>query len=317
MGRTTMVRKLAALLVAGLAAACAGTSPAEDFGTAEQAVDALIAALRSNDASKVQAIFGTGADDILHSGDEIADHNNIAAFVAAYDEAHKLVKAADGSMTLVVGSSEWPMPIPLVEHDGKWEFDTDAGLDELLSRRVGRNELDAVQVCLAIVDAERDYAAMDPMGAGVPEYAAKFQSDPGKKNGLYWPSKEGEPESPLGELIAEAQEQGYARGSGDSGPHPYKGYYYRILTSQTDAAEGGELDYYVNGHMIGGFAVIAYPAEYGNSGIMTFIVNHAGVVYQKDLGELTADKGRSYTKFGPGAGWTKVATEKAATDEKK
>jgi hypothetical protein len=304
-----MLRNLAGLLVAGLAAGCAGSPPAEEFGTAEQAVDALIAALRKDDASTVQTILGTGAEEILHSGDDIADHNNIASFVASYDEAHKLVKAEDGSMTLVVGSSEWPMPIPLVEKAGKWEFDTDAGLDELLSRRIGRNELDAVQVCLAIVDAERDYAAMDPMGVGVPEYAAKFLSDPGKKNGLYWPSKEGEPESPLGELIAEAQEHGYARGSGGGGPHPYKGYYYRILTSQTESAEGGELDYYVNGKMIGGFAVIAYPAEYGNSGIMTFIVSHAGVVYQKDLGELTADKGRSYTKFGPGAGWAKVATD--------
>jgi DUF2950 family protein len=312
MARPTMLRKIAALLVAGLAAGCAGPSKAEQFGSAEQALEALIKALRADDSSEVRAILGAGADEVLSSGDEVADKNNISAFLASYDEAHKLVQAPDGGgMILVVGSSEWPLPIPLVETGGHWAFDTEAGLDELLSRRIGRNELDAIQVCLAICDAEREYASMEPRGDGVQEYAQKFMSDPGKKDGLYWPAKEGEPESPLGPLVAEAQEQGYAKGSGGGGPHPYHGYYFRILTSQSESAEGGEFDYVVKGRMIGGFAVVAYPAEYGNSGIMTFIVNHAGVVYEKDFGEMTADKSRSMTKFGPGAGWKPVPPEKS------
>ena len=317
MARHTMIRKVAALLVSGLAAGCAGPSKAEEFGSADQAVEKLIAALRANDSSEARAILGAGSDEVLSSGDEVADKNNIAAFLASYDEAHKLVQAPDGGgMILVVGNSEWPMPIPVVQQGGHWFFDTEAGLDELLSRRIGRNELDAVQVCLAIVDAEREYAAMDPRGDGVQEYARKFMSDPGKKDGLYWPAKEGEPESPLGPLVAEAQEQGYAKGSGGGGPHPYHGYYFRILTSQSESAEGGEFDYVVNGRMIGGFAVVAYPADYANSGIMTFIVNHGGVVYEKDFGEMTADKSRTMSKFGPGAGWKPVSAEKAEPEKK-
>jgi hypothetical protein len=312
MARHHRLSSLAGLLLAGFAAGCAGPSKAEEFGSADQAVEALISALRADDSSQVRAILGAGSDEVLSSGDEVADKNNIVAFLASYDEAHKLVQAPDGGgMVLVVGNTEWPMPIPLVELGGHWSFDTEAGLDELLSRRIGRNELGAVQVCLAIADAERDYVAMDPRGDGVPEYAAKFLSDPGKKNGLYWPSKEGEPESPLGELVAEAQEQGYAKGSGGGGPHPYHGYYFRILTGQSESAEGGEFDYVVNGRMIGGFAVVAYPAEYGNSGIMTFVMNQDGVVYEKDFGEFTAEKSRSMTKFGPGAGWKKVPSEKS------
>jgi hypothetical protein len=302
---SSVVRGCAALLVATIAGSCAST-PESDFTSAEQAVDALIAALRANDTEKLHVILGPAADEVLSSGDPIADQNGVATFLASYDEAHKLVANADGAMTLTVGSSEWPMPIPVVANGAHWSFDTEAGADELLSRRIGRNELDAVQVCLAVVDAEREYALEDRDGDGVQEYAEKFWSDPGKKNGLYWPTQEGEPPSPLGELAADAEDHGYKAVKSGEGPRPYRGYYFKILTSQAASAEGGEFDYVVNGQMIGGFALVAYPAEYANSGIMTFIVNHAGVVYEKDLGEMTAETARSITKFGPGAGWVKV-----------
>ena len=181
----------------------------------------------------------------------------------------------------------------------------------MLARRIGRNELDAVQVCLAIVDAEREYAAIDPDGDGVPCYAMKFMSDEGKKNGLYWPSKEGEPESPLGALVADAEEHGYTSAKAAEGqPRPYHGYYFRILTGQWSGAEGGALDYVVNGKMLLGFAVVAYPAEYANSGLMTFQVNHAGVVFQRDLGEKTVDVARKLTKFDPSGGWEKAPVDK-------
>ncbi len=305
-----------ALVAAGFAAGCtgsdsgAGAHAATGFDSADKAVDALILALRNDDQPKLHDILGEGADEILSSGDPVADANGRTAFLALYDESHKLVPAADGCMTLIVGNSEWPMPIPVVSDGGRWSFDAEAGKDEILSRRIGRNELDVVQVCLAIVDAEREYAAMDPNGDGVPEYAMKFMSDPGKKNGLYWPSKEGEPESPLGALVADAEEHGYSSARDAAGqPRPFHGYYFRILRGQWSGAEGGALDYVVNDKMLLGFAVLAYPAEYGNSGLKTFQVNHAGVVFQRDLGEKTVEAARAIMKFDPSGGWEAVPAE--------
>jgi hypothetical protein len=296
--------------VALVALRCASTETGTEYGSAEQAVDALIAALRADDVATLRSILGTGADEVLASGDEVADKNAIASFLALYDAGHKLVALEDGSKSMVVGADEWPMPIPVVEHGGRWSFDTEAGVDELLSRRIGRNELDAVQVCLAIVDAEREYAQSDPDGDGVQEYTSKFFSDPGQKNGLYWPTKDDEPSSPLGQLVADAEDRGYsAKKSADEGPRPYHGYYFKILTAQAASAEGGELDYVVNGRMVGGFAVIACPAEYANSGIKTFLVNYSGVVFQKDLGEGTLDAARAIKKYDPGEGWEKVPPE--------
>jgi hypothetical protein len=309
----TLLSRCAGLLVAALAAGCAGAGPngAAGYDSAEKAVDALIAALRSDDQPALHEILGEGADDILDSGDPVADQNTRTDFLALYDEAHQLVPAVDGGMTLVVGKSEWPMPIPVVSVDGRWSFDAESGKDEVLSRRIGRNELDVVQVCLAIVDAEREYAAMDPDGDGVPEYAMKFMSDPGKKNGLYWPNQEGEPESPLGALVADAEEHGYTSAKTPEGsPRPFHGYYFRILTGQWSGAEGGQLDYVVNGKMLLGFAVIACPAEYANSGLKTFQVNYSGVVWQRDLGEKTLELARAVTKFDPSGGWEKVPADK-------
>lgn len=297
---------LAALFAA---AACTSTHgpKAESFAAPEQVVDALVAALRANDRAKAAAILGEGADEVLTSGDEVADRNNVEAFLAAYDEKHQLATNADGSRSLTVGATDWPMPIPLVAANGSWSFDTAAGLDELLSRRIGRNELDVVQVLLAIVDAQREYASADHDGDGLQEYAEKILSDDGKQNGLYWPTKPGEEESPLGPLVADAEQQGYGSSRSSSGARkPFHGYHFKLLRAQGSDAEGGAYEYAVNGQMIGGFAVVAWPADYANSGIMTFMVNHAGVVFQKDLGEESPLKASAYTTFSPGAGWNKV-----------
>ena len=204
---------------------------------------------------------------------------------------------------LVIGDNDWPFPIPLVRKDEKWSFDTKAGLDEILRRRIGRNELSAIQVSLAYVEAQNEYASLDPDGLGPRIYAERILSRPGKKDGLYWPTAEGEEPSPLGDLAAQAPPR--AIGPAKQ-PTPYHGYYYRILTRQGAGAPGGAYDYVVNGKMIGGFALVAYPAQYGNSGIMTFIVNQDGTVFQKDLGERTERIGRKVETFDPDAGWQKV-----------
>jgi len=226
-----------------------------------------------------------------------------------YDDKHELVEGSepDAPYTLLVGESSWPFPIPVVKGKSGWYFDTAEGKDEILNRRIGRNELSAIQVCLAIVDAQREYARRDPAGTGLPVYAEKFNSDPGTRNGLYWPAKEGEEKSPLGELVAKASEEGYKSARNESGEQvPYHGYHYRILTSQGQSAPGGARDYIVEGKLIGGFGVVAWPDQYGNSGIMTFITNQDGVVYQKDLGPSTPKLAESMAAFDPGEGWKKA-----------
>ena len=209
-------------------------------------------------------------------------------------------------MVLLIGKDDWPFPIPIVKKGKVWQFDTNKGKEEILNRRIGRNELDTIQTCLAVVDAEREYAMDAGKESGVPVYAQKLMSDPGKHDGLYWETKEGEKPSPMGQFVAQAIEKGYkARKPGEERP-PYSGYYYRLLTGQGKHAPDGAYDYIVNGKMIGGFAMVAYPAKYGNSGVMTFIVNQDGVVYQKDLGRNTANAAKAITKFDPDKTWTKV-----------
>jgi hypothetical protein len=210
----------------------------------------------------------------------------------------------DNKAIMVVGQEDYPFPIPLMRKNGMWRFDTAAGREEILSRRIGRNELDAIQASLAYVDAQNEYAEKDRTGAGMNTYAQRIVSQPGKKDGLYWPSPQGGEESPLGELFAQATSQGYQAGGS---PTPYHGYYFKVLTRQGPAASGGELDYVVQGKMIGGFALVAYPAEYRNSGVMTFIVNHAGTVYQKDLGPRTASLAEGMKSFNPDRTWQKVS----------
>lgn len=301
------VVRLAIACVACLISLVGGCSaPQRTFDTPEAAVDALVSTLRTDDRAELKRILGSDADDVLSSGDAVADRNARTEFLRTFDESHRLVADGGDAMILEVGASAWPMPIPVVKGDAGWFFDTEAGLDELLSRRIGRNELDVIQVSLAIVDAQREFAARDLSGSGLREYARQFRSDPGKRNGLYWPSRPGEPESPLGELVADAQGAGYRFDRG-SRPQPFHGYYFRILTAQGPSAPGGAMDYIARGHMIGGFGVVAWPADYGNSGIKTFIVSGHGVLYERDLGEDTDRIARDMRAFDPGPGWTRIA----------
>ena len=237
----------------------------------------------------------------MSSGDPVADTNARDDFIAAYDAKHAIEMEGDGTQSLIIGTDDWPFPIPLINKAGEWQFDTKSGLDEILRRRVGRNELSAIQVALAYVEAQNEYAALNPAGLGRGVYAQRIVSHPGKKDGLYWPPAEGETPSPLGDLAARASAEGYKVGGK---PIPYHGYYYRILTRQGAGASGGAYDYLVKGKMLGGFALLAYPAEYGNSGIMTFMVSHDGTVFEKDLeGTKPAQK---IDSFSPDQTWTKV-----------
>jgi hypothetical protein len=239
----------------------------------------------------------------VSSGDPVADSNARESFVSAYDAKHSIEMEEDGTQTIIIGNDDWPFPIPLVNKSGEWQFDTKAGLDEILRRRIGRNELSAIQVCLAYVQAQNEYASLDPERLGRGVYAARILSRPGRKDGLYWPSAQGEAESPFGDLAAQASAEGYKAGGA---PIPYHGYYYRILTRQGPGAPGGAYDYLVKGKMIGGFGLLAFPAEYGNSGIVTLLVNHDGTVFQKDLGPKTARLARRIESFAPDQTWTKV-----------
>jgi hypothetical protein len=288
-----------------------GCASQATFGSADQAVDSLVAAARAQDAGQLAKVLGPESDEILSSGDKVADKNLLDNFLKAYDEKHQLVAGKDGATTLLVGNSDWPMPIPIVQEDGKWRFDTAAGKEEILNRRIGRNELSAIQSCLAVMDAQREYMSMDRNADGLREYAGRFISEPGKKNGLYWPTAANEPPSPLGPLAAAAAEEGYKPGqSAGTTARAFHGYRFRILTSQGASAPGGAMDYQAGGKLIGGFAVVAWPADYGNSGIMTFIMSHDGGVYQRDLGEDTDKTVASITTYDPTPDWKKVESEK-------
>jgi hypothetical protein len=278
----------------------------ETFASPQEAVKALVAGLKAGDTKALSTIFGPGSEDVISSGDPVADKAEQERFINSYEQKNSLVEEGADKVILSIGDDDWPFPIPIVKEGGAWRFDTPEGREELLARRIGRNELSVIQVCLAIVDAEREYALKDRDGDGLPDYAQKFISDTGKKNGLYWETKEGEEQSPLGPLVAEAQEQGYTGKKSGGEPVPYWGYYYRILKGQGKNAPGGAYDYVVKGKMIGGFALVAYPAQYGSSGIMTFIVNQDGVVYQKDLGKNTDKTAPAMKLFNPDRTWKRV-----------
>jgi hypothetical protein len=295
----------AAALMFVLNGVCAAAAVQQkSFSSAEDAVKAAVAAAKNNDDKELLAIFGANAKEILFSGDAVADKERRGRFVAAYDEKNRLATQKQG-MILIVGKQEWPFPIPLVKKGNAWVFDTAQGKEEILNRRVGENELNAIQVMLAIVDAEREYAIKDRNRDGLLEYAQKLVSDPGKKNGLYWESKQGEPQSPLGPIMMRARSEGY-QGKPSTTPVPYHGYYYKLLTAQGKNAAGGAYSYMWRGKMIAGFAVVAYPAEYGNSGVMTFIVNHDGKVFEKNLGANTATIAKSMKEYDPDKTWTAV-----------
>jgi hypothetical protein len=291
----------ASLIAAVLALAVAVANAQQSFKTAEEAVDALVSAAKADDRSAVLTVLGRDGADIVSSGDAVADASARNRVIEAYDAKHQLVMEGADKAALIIGREDWPFPIPLVRKDGTWRFNTAAGREEILYRRIGRNELSAIQACLAYVDAQQEYAERGIAGNGV--YAQHIVSRPGKKNGLYWPAQSNADESPLGELAASAAAEGYRVGQQRA---PYHGYYYKVLTRQGPNASGGALDYIVRGRMIGGFALLAYPAEYRNSGVMTFLVNHQGNVYEKDLGPNTARIAASMTAFNPDNTWRRI-----------
>jgi len=291
------------VVFAGFTAEAAVTQ--KGFASPEDAVKAFVAATKANDDKEIIAIYGTGGKDLLYSGDPVSDKERRKRLLEAYDKKNSLVKEGE-KMVIVIGENDWPFPIPLVKQGEKWIFDTKAGKEEVLNRRIGQNELYTIQTMLAMVDAQREYAAKDKDGDGLLEYAEKFQSEPGKKNGLFWETKEGEEPSPLGELVADARAEGYTRTGLKQKPMPFHGYYFRMLRKQGRNAPGGAYDYVVRGNQIGGFAIVAYPAQYRNSGVMTFLVNHDGTVYQKDLGKNTAAKAKAMTQFDPDKTWDKA-----------
>jgi hypothetical protein len=294
-----------AVLVTGIGICwAAAVSEQKTFADGQAAVDAFVKAVREDNQAELLALFGADANELISSGDPFADRLRRNLFIKAYDQQHRLEAETDKQI-LIVGRNEWPFPIPLVRQGHQWIFDTAAGMEEILNRRVGLNELQTIQVMLAVVDAQREYAATDRDTDGLLEYAQKFNSDPNTKDGLYWKTEEGQPPSPLGALVAQAKREGYQKASAEE-PRPYFGYIYRILSAQGEHAAGGAFDYLVKDSMVGGFAVIACPAEYGNSGVMTFLVSHDGVVYQKDLGEDTEQEAAKITLFDPDETWTKA-----------
>ena len=273
------------------------------FASPAAGIAALVQAVKADDESALRAMFGPRTGKLVQSGDAVADQQNRASFLRAYDEANSIVPDGDARAHLTIGRDAWPLPIPLVKaRDGNWQFDARSGEDEIIARRIGRNELAAIQVALAIVDAQREFARRDSGRDGLSEYAARFASLPGKRDGLYWPVNPGETLSPLGPLLAAAAKEGYV--STDTGSLvPYHGYYYKILTRQGKNAPGGAHSYFVNGQMVGGFALIAYPARHGASGIMSFIVSQDGVVHEKNLGRNTHAIAAGMTSFNPDASW--------------
>jgi len=297
--RMTMIACCAATLTTGAAAAVSQRS----FDTPEAAGDALVKAVKAHDRAAIIAILGPGSEAWVSSGDAVADRAAAERFVSAFDQKHHIEHDNDTTATLAIGPDDWPFAFPLTKSGTTWRFDTDAGKTEMLARRIGANELAAINVMLAIVDAQREYALADHNRDGVREYARRFASSPGKTDGLYWPTSATQPPSPLGPLVTRAAGEGYKKGES---PQAYHGYFFRPLLAQGSHAKGGALDYVVRGHMIGGFAAVAYPARYESSGVMTFIVNHDGVVYQKDLGPESEKAAKAMTRFDPGDGWTPV-----------
>jgi hypothetical protein len=277
----------------------------KSFTSPEDAVKSLVAAVRSDNSKELVAILGPGSRAIVSSGDPVADKAGRERFVKLYDEKNAIEGADTGKAVLSIGNEDHPFPIPVVKKGGRWRFDTRAGKEEILNRRIGRNELNVIDVLRAYVDAQREYASMDPGSSGVRAFAQKISSTPGKKDGLYWEAKEGEEESPFGPLAAKAAREGYAK-SKSGKPAPFHGYLFRILKAQGKDADGGAFDYVVNGRMVLGFAMVAYPAQYGSSGIMTFIVNQNGIVYQKNLGRNTGKIAAAMKLYNPDKSWRKV-----------
>lgn len=280
------------------------------FGSPQEAVQVLADAVRADDPTALTAIFGTQSEDLISSGDPVADAKSRERFLHAYMEKNRIEQPDSNTAVLHVGEKDYPFPIPLVKQDNGWVFDTLTGKEEILNRRIGKNELRTIEVLHAYVDAQREYAASDRNGNCIAEFAQKLISSDDKNDGLYWPTAEGEEESPFGPLIAGATVEGYSGNLDSEDPEPFHGYLFKILTSQGDHAKGGAFDYVVNGDMILGFGMVAYPAKYGVSGVMTFIVNQEGVIYQKDLGDKTPEAANMVT-FDPDDTWSHCDDEES------
>jgi len=302
-------RPFSVLVALGVVCGCARkeASPAQTtFAAPADAVVALVEALKANDTAQLSTILGSDGLKILSSGDQAADEQARQVFLTAYQEKAALTTEGDHTI-LSIGAEEWPVPIPLVQAGNNWRFDTAAGLTEVLFRRIGNNELSTIQLCKAYVAAQKEYASKGHDGKAKGIYAQKFGSAPGKHDGLFWTSDDLNDQSPLGDLAAQAANDGYSKSAGK--PTPLYGYYFRILTSRGASAAGGALNYLVNGDMQKGFAMIAYPAEYKNSGVMTFIIDDTGAIYQKDLGADTATVAAGIPVFEPDTGWEKAESE--------
>jgi hypothetical protein len=293
----------AVLLALALSPAFADDGAVKTFPSLRAAISAFVTALSANDDAAVAAIIGAKAQDLLTSGDAVQDDNARKSFLARYHEAHALVRENPDKVLLTVGKSAWELPFPIVRVDGAWHFDADEGAQELVYRRIGQNELDSIKVCRALYAAQKSYAAAAHDGNPSGLYAQHFRSEPGMENGLYWDAKPGEPESPTGALVAEAASEGYGAAPSSGKPTPFHGYYYRIIKSQGAHARGGAKEYVKDGKMNGGFAIVAYPAEYRGSGVMTFMVDSRGHVYQKDLGEGSDQQATSIEVFDPDSSW--------------
>jgi hypothetical protein len=280
----------------------------QSFTSSDAAIAALQAAVAANDRAALHKLFGPEFPSLL-TGDAVQDANNTKRFAAVMAQSCNPVKDGDDKITIEVGPNDWPMPIPLVQADGQWYFDTAAGKEEIINRHIGKDELHAIGVCRVYVTAQRQYAREDVMRDGVLAYAQHLKSSPGKKDGLYWVSGANEPASPFGPLVAKAQAEGYVLHAQGTGPHPFHGYYFRILTRQGSAAPGGKMDYLSHGNLMGGFALVAYPEKWGQSGIMTFIVNQDGKVYQRNLGEETSQQAGVLKAYNPDSKWTLVKDE--------
>ena len=295
---------LAAILVSVALGDVWGAAPpdAKTFKTPQAAVDALLAAAAESETGDLLAVLGPEGKDVVSSGDETADKAGRDALLAAAKDKTVLLTTTKNAVFLTLGPDSWPFPIPIVKGPKGWFFDTAAGKEELISRRIGRNELRAIALCQAFVTAQREYAQTSRNGAsGV--YAQRLLSSEGKRDGLYWPAKGGEPESPLGPLAAEAANDGYEVKASASGPKPFHGYFFRIMTAQGANAPGGAKSYVADGKMTGGFALVAWPAEYRVSGVMTFVVNQTGIVFEKDLGQQTAERAKVMDQFDPDITW--------------
>ena len=298
------------LLLLGLFISLIGCSKSEKpsvktFASPDEAGNAVVEAAKSGDQNAILAIFGADSKETIYSGDAVQDKAAADAYIKAYQVMHRWRKMPDGAQILLVGADNFPFPIPLKKNAaGQWFFDTDAGKDEILARRIGRNELAVIDVCGALADAQAEYFSQRHDRGTAKQYAVKFISDPGQQNGLYWESPEGQPRSPLGPLAAFATDEGYSVKADSHAP--FHGYNFRMLKKQGSHAPGGAKDYVVDGKMVGGFAFVAYPAEYGNSGVMTFIVNQDGVLLQKDLGKTTTEIATAMTEFDPDNTWSVV-----------